>query len=200
MNVSSEGPSAGTRSAKDVGSSGDATSTPAPAAVDCDVLVVGGGPAGSTAAALLARQGRRVVLVEKAHHPRFHIGESLLPANVRLFDQLGLRGELERIGIVKWGIEFVSAEHAHSSFLEFGDAWDKSMPYAWQVRRSVLDEILFRHAAASGAQALEGCRVTQVDFKSDGVTVRASGEDGVQRHWRARYLLDASGRDTLLAG
>jgi flavin-dependent dehydrogenase len=165
----------------------------------CDVLVVGGGPAGSTAAALLARQGRQVVLLEKSHHPRFHIGESLLPANVLLFDELGVRGELERIGLRKYGIEFVSTEHAHSSFLEFGDAWDKTMPYAWQVRRSVLDEILFRHAAASGAQAIEGCKVTQVDFDAAGVSARATMEDGTPRRWRARYLLDASGRDTMLA-
>jgi len=72
----------------------------------CDVLVIGGGPAGATMAALLAQQGRDVVVLEKAHHPRFHIGESLLPANVALFDQLGLRAAVEKIGMPKWGVEF----------------------------------------------------------------------------------------------
>jgi hypothetical protein len=95
----------------------------------CDVLIVGGGPAGSTIAALLAAQGRDVVLLEKAHHPRFHIGESLLPANVELFERLGVRDQVDRIGMPKWGIEFVSPEHAHCSYIEFADAWDKSMPF-----------------------------------------------------------------------
>jgi flavin-dependent dehydrogenase len=67
------------------------------------------------------------------------------------------------------------------------------------VRRSVLDEILFRHAGSCGAQALEGCRVTKVDFDADGVSALAVLNDGTQRHWRARYLVDASGRDTMLA-
>ena len=112
----------------------------------CDVLVVGGGPAGSTIATLLARQGRKVVLLEKAHHPRFHIGESLLPANVELFDKLGVRDQVEKIGMPKFGIEFVSPEHEHRSYVEFGEGLDKSLDSAWQVRRSELDELLFRLA------------------------------------------------------
>src|ERR1700676_5438512 len=113
---------------------------------ECDVLVIGGGPAGSTIGALQAERGRNVVVLEKAHHPRFHIGESLLPANADLFERLGVRAKVERIGMRKWGVEFVSPDHEHQSFLEFADAWDKTMPYSWQVRRSELDELLFRHA------------------------------------------------------
>ena len=165
----------------------------------CDVLVVGGGPAGSTMATLLARQGRRVVLVEKEHHPRFHIGESLLPANGPLFDRLGVRDAVERIGMAKWGVEFVSPQHDGSSFLEFADAWDRSLPYAWQVRRSELDEILFRNAAAAGAATLEGCRVSGVRFDATGADVSAVLDDGAERHWRAAFVVDASGRDTLRA-
>lgn len=179
------------------------TSTNTPAAAvetaDCDVLVIGGGPGGASAAALLARQGRRVVMLEKAHHPRFHIGESLLPANVALFERLGVREAVERIGMPKWGVEFVSPLHAHHSFVEFGDAWDKSMPMAWQVRRSDLDEILFRRAGADGASTLEGCKVRKVDFDADGADVHAVMDDGTPRRWRARFVIDASGRDTLLA-
>lgn len=165
----------------------------------CDVLVIGGGPAGSTVATLLARQGRAVTLLEKAHHPRFHIGESLLPANVPLFEALGVREQVQAIGMPKWGVEFCSPDHAHRSQLEFGDAWDKSMPMAWQVRRDQLDEILFRQAEASGAQAQQGCTVREVQFDADGADVQAVAADGQAQHWRARFVVDASGRDTLLA-
>ncbi len=165
----------------------------------CDVFVIGGGPAGSTMATLLARQGRSVVMVEKAHHPRFHIGESLLPANASLFDALGVRDEVERVGLQKWGAEFVANDSDAMGAIQFGEAWDKTMPYAWQVRRSDLDNILFRNAAKHGARVVEGCRVRDVDFDADGATVRATLDDGASRTWRARYVVDASGRDTLLS-
>lgn len=168
--------------------------------IDCDVLVVGGGPAGSTVATLLARQGRDVVLVEKAHHPRFHIGESLLPANVALLERLGVREAVERIGMPKWGVEFASPEHAHRSFVEFADAWDPSMPMAWQVPRAEFDEILFRNAAAAGVRTIEGCQVRRVAFDAAGATAEAGLDDGATRRLRARFVIDASGRDTLLAG
>lgn len=165
----------------------------------CDVLVIGGGPAGSTIAALLATQGRRVVLLEKAQHPRFHIGESLLPCNVELFERLGVKELVDKIGMPKFGIEFVSPDHDHRSAVEFAEAWDKSKPSAWQVRRSELDEMLFRNAATRGAQTIEGCRVREVEFDTDGATVQADLDGGTRRRWRARFVVDASGRDTFMA-
>ncbi len=98
-------------------------------ASNCDVLVIGGGPAGATAAALLAERGYAVTLLEKAHHPRFHIGESLLPANLPLLERLGVADEVKAIGMKKWGAEFVSPWHAHKqvfAFAQFASDLDRS--------------------------------------------------------------------------
>src|SRR4051812_34108464 len=166
----------------------------------CDVLVAGGGPAGATIAALLAERGRDVVVVEKEHHPRFHIGESLLPMNLLHFDRMGLRAEVERIGMIKYGAEFISPYHNKAVTFDFAKAIDKRYPFAYQVRRSALDEILFRNAAAKGATTVEGCRIADVDFLPEGgAQVIGKCDDGTQRRWRARFFVDASGRDTLLA-
>jgi flavin-dependent dehydrogenase len=166
---------------------------------ECEILVIGGGPAGSTISALLAQQGRDVVLLEKSRHPRFHIGESLLPLNLDLFERLGVAGEIAAIGMPKYGVEFVSPWDGKTSMLDFGDAWDKSFPGAYQVRRSDFDHVLFRNAVRKGARAIERCRVTQVAFRPGGADVTARREEGGEEAWRAKFVVDASGRDTFLA-
>ena len=167
---------------------------------ECDVAIIGGGPAGSTAAALLAERGYRVTLLEKAHHPRFHIGESLLPANLPLLEKLGVADEVKAIGMEKWGAEFVSPWHDHKQAFEFADALDKSMPMAYQVRRSEFDEILIRNASRKNARVVEGCQVHDVNFlpANAGVLIQARHDDGSAETVHARFVLDASGRDTFL--
>ena len=166
---------------------------------ECDVLVIGGGPAGCSVAPLLARKGYRVVLLEKAHHPRFHIGESLLPANLPLLEALGVADEVRAIGMEKWGAEFVSPWHAHGQEFRFGDAWNKSLPMAYQVKRADFDHILIRNAAREGVEVIEGCKVRSVDFEPDrsGAVVGALHDDGREARWKARFVVDASGRDKI---
>ena len=167
---------------------------------ECDVFVIGGGPAGATSAALLAEAGLHVVLADKDKHPRFHIGESLLPHNLPLLDRLGVRGQIEASEMRKHGIEFVSPYHGKSVRYDFGHALDKRFPYSFQVRRSSFDEVLLRNASAKGAEVVEQCRVTDVAFLEPGdPVVTASLADGASRQWRPRFVIDASGRDTLLA-
>ncbi len=166
----------------------------------CDVLVIGGGPAGSTVASLLADKGHKVVLLEKSHHPRFHIGESLLPANLPLFEKMGIADDIKAIGMFKPGAEFVSQHHEASQVFHFAQAWDKSMPHAYQVERSAFDHILIHHAQRKGATVHEGCKVTAVDFLAQGgANVTGRHDSGKDRRWTARFVVDASGRDTFLA-
>lgn len=175
----------------------------------CDVVVIGGGPAGATISALLAERGWKVVVLEKDRHPRFHIGESLLPHNNPLFERLGVLEDVRRIGLVKNGAQFSSMYHGKAETFYFRQALDKSLPSGFEVHRADLDHLLLRNAARKGVEVLEETRAEQVDFGRDEVRVRArenetsgpetSGPQGV-REWRARFLVDASGRDTFLAG
>jgi len=167
---------------------------------ECDVLVMGGGPAGSTAATLLARYGRKVVLLEKDHHPRFHIGESLLPMNLPLFERLGVLDKVRAMGVFKPGADFEADNERGYNTFAFNRAIGNSPPHAYQVWRQDFDKMLFDHARAAGADAREGhevISVEQVDSRRSYVEVRADG--GRRYRITAQYVIDATGRDTFLA-
>src|SRR5580692_6035231 len=144
----------------------------------CDVAVIGGGPSGSTAAALLARRGYKVIALEKAHHPRFHIGESLLPMNLPLFERLGVLDKVKAMGVFKPGADFEADNERGYNTFAFNRAIGNSPPHAYQVWRQDFDKMLFDHARATGADAREGhevISVEQVDSRRSSVEVRAEG-------------------------
>jgi flavin-dependent dehydrogenase len=165
---------------------------------EAHVLVVGGGPGGSTVAALLARRGWRVTLLEKSRHPRFHIGESLLPMNMPIFERLGVLEQVQAIGTRKLGADFPAPNQAGYNAFRFARTINRGTGYAVQIRRAELDQLLFGHARACGADVREGVEVLGVEFDAQGVTARLRAEDGSPQQLRADYLVDATGRQTLL--
>ena len=171
---------------------------PDPFTATPDVLVIGGGPAGSTVATLLARRGWRVTLLEKEQHPRFHIGESLLPMNMPILRRLGVLEQVRAIGVLKLGADFPIDDGSYNSF-PFARALDPANGHAFHVKREEFDQLLFEHARAEGVDAREQVRVERVEFDRGASVVHARGPDGALR-FRPRYLVDASGRDAFLGG
>jgi flavin-dependent dehydrogenase len=167
----------------------------------CDVVVIGGGPAGSTAAALLAKRGYRVIALEKARHPRFHIGESLLPMNLPIFERLGVHEKVRRLGVYKRGADFESDNPQGYHTFAFDRPLGASPPHAYQVFRQDFDQMLYQHARECGADAREGEEAIAIEQRGARDTrVQVRSEGGRTYQIQARYLIDASGRDALLAG
>jgi len=163
-----------------------------------DVAIIGGGPAGSTAATLLARAGHRVVVFEREKFPRFHIGESLLPFTVSAFDRLGVREKMDRQFMEKHGGEINSACGTRRVKFYFKDGLRSRHDRAYQVTRSEFDKLLLDHSREEGAEVREETSVTKIQFDTDRVRLEIQSADSSTREVSARYLLDCSGRQTVI--
>src|ERR1700753_1459871 len=140
-----------------------------------DVIIVGGGPAGSTAGTLLAKHGWKVAIFEKEQFPRFRIGESLLPGSLYTFERMGVKEKIDRSDvIVKHGGKILSACGTRRKRFLFTDVFRCKYPTAYQVERSMFDQLLLDHAAESGCRIFRGTKVTDMAFDTDGVTIQSA--------------------------
>src|SRR5579872_7109924 len=169
---------------------------------DLDVLVLGAGPAGSTASALLAEKGRRVLVLEREKFPRYHIGESLLPFTYQPLQRLGLVDRMKKSAFVKkYSVQFVSPSGRASLPFYFFDRYDReSVAQTWQVLRSEFDQLLMDNTREKGAEAKEETIVKEL-IKENGrvVGARAQTKNGEVTEYRAAITLDCTGKEAFSA-
>src|SRR4051812_25379386 len=169
---------------------------------DCDVLVLGGGPGGSTLASCLAQRNRHAIVLEREKFPRFHIGESLLPCSSEIFQKIGVQDQLEERFLRKYGARFLCSATRRAASYTFSEAFNSKFDHAYQVPRAEFDHILLKHAAGLGADVRERWEAVEVIFEGDraiGVKARDLSKPDELVELRAPIVVDATGRDTLLA-
>ena len=160
-----------------------------------DAIIIGGGPGGSAAATFLARAGKRALLLEKEHFPRFHIGESLLPYNHQLFREMGILPALEAGGFIrKFGAQFHLGNGTKGTKFVFRQGRFTREPEAIQVERAKFDHLLLKHAQDSGADVREGWTAGKFANEEGHVAIEARSDAGQSETFRAKFLIDASGR------
>src|SRR5687767_5635502 len=165
---------------------------------DFDVLVIGGGPGGSATSTYLAKAGRKVLLLEKEIFPRFHIGESLLPYNRGLLEEMGVLPAVQAAVFPrKFGAQFFIANGSKHLKFVFSQGIFTRETEAIQVERSKFDHILLRHARASGADVREGWTVTRFNETDSACSIHATGPNGDSQQFTAGFLVDASGRGNM---
>ena len=165
-----------------------------------DVIVIGGGPSGSTVATILAQKGYAVELFEREHFPRFHIGESMIPNTYYALERTGLLNKMKGSHFVKkYSVQFINQRGRLSEPFYFWDNKPHESSQTWQVRRSEFDQLALDHARENGVKVSEGARVIEVLFEgSRAVGIRVKPEDGPEREVRSKVVIDASGQSTLI--
>lgn len=165
-----------------------------------DVVIIGGGPAGSSAATTLAQAGRKVLVLEKEKFPRFHIGESLLPYNRQVYEELGVWDKISQAGFMrKKGAQFLLGDGTRKVRLDFSKGSFTEFPEAVQVERAKFDNILLTHSQECGAEVRQECLVQELQVNAEGVVVKYRDKQGVTHQAGAKFLIDASGLSNFTA-